>query len=214
MSKICTNSGEYSYEDIELFIGRKIIDKKISKNNLLDFKKILDANSIPFCLMYGTLLGAIRENDFIDYDEDIDIYILDEYREGFLNLLFELRKNGFEVARYLKSDLLSIIRENEYIDIYFFKKTLFGSRVCLADTISGKYLENSKKILFLGEQYSIPFNYERILEILYGKSWRIPKRNLPGKSISLFTKTKLYLRNVVLHYLKIKLNQLLQKSNR
>ena len=43
------------------------LDKKISKENLLIFKKIADKNGLKFWLSFGTLLGAVREKDFIDY---------------------------------------------------------------------------------------------------------------------------------------------------
>ena len=40
---------------------------------LCDMKKILDENNQEFFLICGTLLGCIRNNDFIPYDIDIDI---------------------------------------------------------------------------------------------------------------------------------------------
>ena len=44
------------------------------KELLLELKNLLDKNNITFWLMTGTLLGAIRENDFLAHDpNDIDI---------------------------------------------------------------------------------------------------------------------------------------------
>ena len=106
---------------LELYYGRKQLDREVSKLNLLDFRQLLNHNQVPFGIIYGTLLGAVREGDFISYDEDIDVYILDENREKLLSLLFDFRKTGFEVARY-ENSLLSIIRKGDYIDIYFFRK--------------------------------------------------------------------------------------------
>ena len=108
MRKLFTSQGVYKYNPVDLYYGRKIIDRKISKNNLLDFKKILDSKEIYFGIIFGTLLGAIRENNFIIHDEDVDVFILEEDKHKFMSLLFDLRENGFEVARYQKK-VISIL---------------------------------------------------------------------------------------------------------
>ena len=46
----------------------KKFDKNIAKENLLDIKKIFDENNLFFYLANGTLLGAVRDNDFIEYE--------------------------------------------------------------------------------------------------------------------------------------------------
>jgi len=42
---------------------------------LTDIHKILNDNNIEFFLVYGTLLGQHRENEFISHDTDIDLGI-------------------------------------------------------------------------------------------------------------------------------------------
>ena len=66
-------------------------------------------------------LGAVREHDFITHDEDIDVVMYKSDMPKFLNLLFDLRKEGFELARYERRGFLSIIRKGEYIDVYFYE---------------------------------------------------------------------------------------------
>ena len=73
-------------------------------------------------MIFGTLLVAVREKNFIIHDEDIDIYIFNEDKDKILELIYEFKKFGFDVARYEKKSLFSIIRNNEYINFYFFKK--------------------------------------------------------------------------------------------
>ena len=75
------------------------------------------------------MLGAVREKDFIDHDEDIDLGADYKDVDKFLLMLFELRENAFEVARWDDRGLISIIRNNEYIDIYFFKKYSVANKI-------------------------------------------------------------------------------------
>ena len=178
--EIKTSSGIYEYTPIMLYYGRKLIDVNVAKQNLLDFKQLLDLNRVPFGIIHGTLLGAVREQNFIAYDDDVDTFILDENRGKLLSLLFEFRKIGFEVARY-EGDVLSIIRNDDYIDLYIFRKNFLGNRVCNGDSLSPKYLESFESIDFLGAKFNTPKNYISFLEKAYGKDWRIPKKNTPAE---------------------------------
>lgn len=178
-NKIKTQNGIYEYESIELYHGRKYLDLKVAKENLLDFHSILNKEKIEFGIIYGTLLGAVREKGFIVHDEDIDLYIKDVDKDNFLSLLFKLKQIGFNVARY-DGSLISLIRNNDYIDVYFFKKNIFNKWICNGHVIESQYLDNYNKIDFLGETFNIPSNHIMFLESCYGKSWNIPKKNSPA----------------------------------
>lgn len=174
MRKIITNKGIYTYKQVYLFDGKKKINKEIATRNLLLLKEILDNNSIEFILLFGTLLGAIRDKGFITYDEDIDLAILEENRTKILDLLFEFRKVGLEVARYDDRGLLSLIKNEEYIDLYFFKKYESNILKCCGMLIPKLFLEDLMQIDFLGEKFNVPVDYEGYLEYQYGSDWRIP----------------------------------------
>jgi len=193
---INTNQGEYSYEVQEFILGTKKLDREIAKKNLLDFKKCFDNANISFGLIYGTLLGAIRENNFIEHDEDIDIFVLDEDREKVLNILFELKKLGLVVGRYsAEDDLISFIRDGEYIDIYFFKKSMMGYRIGNGSIIKEKYLENLVKIDFLGEKFLVPKDSKKLLKEIYGNDWETPKKDIKGRNFGPYLKIKFFLKN-------------------
>lgn len=174
MAKIKTEKGIYYFTPKPLFAGRKKIDKFIAKQNLLDFNTIAKQNQLQFGLIYGTLLGAIRENDFIEHDEDIDLFVLAESRDLLLNVLFELKENGFDVVRYDRRGLVSIIRNNEYIDIYIFEKFKKGVRICCGECVLEKFIKETTSIEFLSEYFTVPKDYFEYLNFEYGSDWKVP----------------------------------------
>ena len=172
--EIVTRNGIISYEEVQPTPGTKRINIETARTNLLDLKAILDKNNINFSLIYGTLLGAVRENNFIKHDEDTDLAMLDEDKQKLLDILNEILDIDFKILRY-DGKLFSISRNNEYIDFYFFKKSNFLYRKCdIGLKVKSKYLENTKDYPFLGNTFKIPKNSEAFLVDLYGKNWRTP----------------------------------------
>ena len=90
--KINTPVGTYKYKYVPIFEGSKRIDKHQAKENLFLFQDIMIKHHLKFLLSFGTLLGAVREHDFIDHDEDIDLIMMKSDMDKFLSLLFEFRK--------------------------------------------------------------------------------------------------------------------------
>lgn len=174
--KIKTPNGPYYYKYVPIYLGIKPINKLIAKENLLLLKSILDTNHLLFLLSFGTLLGAIREHDFISHDEDIDLIMMKKDMTNFLSILFELRKTGFEIVRYESRGFLSIMRKGEYIDIYFFDDYPEDNSLsyCCRDMYPKAFLEDTAPINFLGETFLAPRNFEKYLEFNYGKNWRTP----------------------------------------
>jgi len=201
--KIYLENKTLEYDEIIFKRGLKSIDIPKSKSNLLLFANILDKNKIFFGLVYGTLLGAIRENNFIAHDEDTDVYILDEDREKFLNILVILLDNGFVIGRYT-NDLLSIVKDGEYIDIYIYSKYRFGYRKCENMIIKDKYLIDTIEYKFLDYNFNIPKEYTELLVYLYGPNWKIPKKHSHAANYKFSTKIKYFFKNNFKFLVKIK----------
>ena len=177
LNEIETSGGIIKINAKDFSEPTKYLNLDIAKKNLLDLKKIMDESGVKFGLIYGTLLGAYRENNFIQHDYDTDLFVLEEVRQDLLNTLPKLLKIGFEVCRY-DGMLLSLIRNEEYIDFYFFKKSRFFYRKNNVGLIYGaSFLEKTENHLFLGENFLIPAQVEKFLEKLYGKNWKTPKEN-------------------------------------
>lgn len=173
--KIETRRGTLTYQFHVIYEGVKVMNKEIGRENLLLFKRLADKAGLKFGLAYGTLLGAIREHDFIPHDEDIDLWIMDEQLETFKDLLWDLKEQGFNVIRFdRRNSLCSIMRDGEYMDIYIFRPLCKGVREFNGEAILEKYLTNVEEIEFQGEKFMAAKEAADFCLFEYGASWQTP----------------------------------------
>lgn len=174
MASIKTQRGELRYTPKSLYVGIKQIDKVKALENLRLLDILLKSKEITWGPIFGTLLGIVRDNDFITWDEDIDLYILKEQEDMFRNVLWDLSDNGFSLIRYERRGLYSIMRNGEYIDFYVLAKIQENLR----ETGGGgyvfeKYIRDTIPYNFKGIELNIPREYDEFLTLSYN-DWRTP----------------------------------------
>ena len=146
---------------------------------LLDLtKKLFSEQGIRFSLVFGTLLGAVRDNSVINGDEDVDVFV--ESEAELRNILPFLQQNNLCICRIYEHKLYSfrIGGSRSYIDVYIKRSIpgIWGRRYCYlcGYVLPKKLIRHLSPLDFLGGVYLAPRNPERFLEFWYGKSWRIP----------------------------------------
>lgn len=152
------------------------IDSNIAKSNLQIFNRIAKSYDFKFILFFGTLLGAIREQNFIKNDTDIDI--ISKCEEELLNMIPNLQEEGFLFIRYYAGEkrvLYSFLRQGVYIDVDIVQSAGKNKYYLAGAKIPNSFVDDLKVINFIGESFSVPQEYEKILIMLYGKDWRIPQ---------------------------------------
>ena len=154
----------------------------ICKENLELVADILDKYKLKFWLSEGTALGAIRDGNFILYDDDVDIGMwYTDFDKFEMLALPELKKNGFTCDQLIMNNtFIGLSRKGEKLDIDFTEKDIdcmsckTTNAKCINCNILIDKLSNMKYITFIGKKYLCPdIDY---LEYLYGPNWKIPLR--------------------------------------
>jgi len=147
-------------------------DRDAYKKNLVALKYILDKYGVPFFLGFGTLLGACREKDFIENDQDVDILVMERDENCLVSALLSLEFSecGLSIVRTHQKYLVSISLGVGYVDIYVFRPEGRLSK-CWQYSIETERLENPEKRMFLGLEYLVPRDPESYLSEKYG-DWK------------------------------------------
>ncbi len=185
-----------------LFSGKKILTRHGIQKTILDkqpkkfvqtmnlvsevFKNDLNLDCIPF---YGTLLGIIRDNDFIAHDDDVDMIYLGE-TSSFEDMLKErdkviqkLKLHGYKILKVNNNGDYNIHLNinGKLIDLF---PSFLTNNIEISFFSAGKikvakldYFYPLQTIKFYGIDIKIPFNSDKILEVRYGENWKIPDKN-------------------------------------
>jgi len=152
-----------------------------AKKTLLQVKQVLDKHNLTFWLIFGTCLGAIRENGFIDIDCDIDLGIkqkdllpkLNILKEEFQSLGYETKflNEPYKYDRMLKIDngtRVDLVDWYKYGDYYVHPIEPDGK----CHLFACEMFDNLTQIDFLGEKFNVPTPVTDFLEILF-PNWMV-----------------------------------------
>ena len=149
-------------------------DRARMRQNLQTFAEVMHNHGIFFWLGEGTALGAIREGNIIEGDEDVDVGVWATDEAQFKdNVEPELLARGFRVGRPLPYGLY---RNGEKLDVDFTGPSLNCMAVHWPSPCANhiELLQPFGSASIGSETYVVPsVDY---LRHLYGDDWRTPKR--------------------------------------
>ena len=157
-------------------------------------EKALTEYGTTYFADYGTLLGIIRDHDFIQWDSDLDYGVIID--DNFDWNKFERHMNLYGFKKIREFSYLGKIKEQTYLNdiltVDFFGKSYENNQLITYGFFRKqnypyksehefhvrkvKYINVSgiKRIPFLETYVSVPENAEEYLESAYTKSWKVP----------------------------------------
>ncbi|MCI2227775.1 LicD family protein [Polaribacter sp. MSW13] len=164
---------------------------------LKDVASVLHSCKLDYWLEGGTLLGIIRENRLLPWDNDVDISMMVPKKKQLNNLIVTLKKSGFRIrVRTIQKNTKPLIKNNVRI-IKVRNKHFFGllkGNVCLeifikyniegnaywqvgekVKNVPFKFYDTLKTVKFNDYNFLIPEKAIEYLTYRYG-DWQTPKK--------------------------------------
>ena len=176
-----SESGADEAELFKSYTHMRPMDSELAKQMLKEAKEVMDQLGVSFFLRQGTCLGAIRDEAFIPWDDDIDLGCvigLNGFTEDFIEpILNGFRDQGYFVNvesndRWVAAGMM---KSSLRIDLTFFRiidDSIFHFPMIW---IPARLFANLKEIEFMGDNYLVPNPPEEYLLTKYGPNWTTPK---------------------------------------
>jgi len=175
--------------------------------DMKELERILNELGFQSYLQFGTLLGCIREGDFIKTDDDIDMCYLSELKEPVqiqeeIKGLYDKFKEMGILEGYVLENSSWCGNLSDEIPIELFGQCHVRVGTTLIDLFTSwfdekndywtcqwgnygsktQYVPLAPKKLH-GTNFSVPWNYERVLSRLYD-TWKFPKEEKTNNYLS------------------------------
>ena len=157
---------------------------KVRKYEFLKICDILDSLDVNYFLQTGILLGAIRDNNLIKWDWDIEISVFaEEFIDQIDNIASSLSNSGFKIKNIRK------VKDDSKIDFFgdlpeeVTGYTIFSWNYSKLKkkywrrefSVPSKFLNSFSTIEFFGRKFNCPHSPRDYLKFAYG-NWETPIR--------------------------------------
>ena len=196
---------------------QKLVGKysRIAQKMMRRITTVLEDYDIPYILEAGTLLGVVRENRLLPWDDDVDITITKKYARRLLSSIRKIKKYGYKVRvksykkdlKYFKKGELRMLKVKHFtlpffqsdVQVDIFVKKLIGEEYYwtvgvhkpVLKSVPKRFYENLTRIKFKNKYYSVPKDYEGYLTEHYG-DWNKVIKDWNFKFDDRSVKEKLY----------------------
>lgn len=151
-------------------------------------------HNVPLVVDFGTLLGIVRDNDVIEWDDDVDFSVPVEKYENFilwlnkilpkLSLPFELKIQKYETKKNKINSVLLSFNDKRYNSFLTSISLRQNDDLHSIHLPSGgmwyahkKHFETFETKKWNGVDLMLPSEYEEYLTFVYGQ-WQKPKKNI------------------------------------
>jgi len=162
-------------------------EKKVLCSEMKALQEVFELLSVQYMISGGTLLGAIREGDFIPWDWDVEYTII--HNGNRWDLIRALKQKGLVVYSTFFAGAPKIIVDSVVlIEVFEFKKKSDGNycrdhfiyhdnKMVVPDT----YMDSVRNFKFNGMETKIPESSESYLTHRYG-DWSESKKYDPNNN--------------------------------
>ena len=176
MSILLTSRGSIRYKNKVLYLGDKVINPMKMYKGLVILTASLDKTGMSWGPAFGTLIGIVRNGDFLPWIPNFDLYILKEDEERFKDALWNLLGAGFNLARHERRGLYYLEYEGEFYKVFVLHKISAEIRhTGGSDFIHEKYIQNTVKWDFKDISLNVPQDLDEYLTFQYDE-WIVPKQ--------------------------------------
>ena len=158
------------------YVKKSLTHDKSSKD-LIEFCKILKECGVNYRILFGTLLGLYRDGKLIDHDLDMDIATTYSDHPKLYDAIIEAEKRGFKIVRYSFDILVTIFRDDVYIDIYLFKERGKNLKCSVYNLDKSCFIDKSVVKCNDTDLDTIP-DPEKFFKEYYGGDWNKPIKGI------------------------------------